>query len=527
MDLNLRTSSLSKLLVGISYKGETENLPDLLIRQVTGDSRKVVPGALFVACPGEAVDGGHDFIENAVAKGALAVVGEKKAFGIKVPYFQVENSRLALAFLSAAFFDHPARKMTMIGITGTDGKTTTANLLFQILKTAGYKTGLISTVNAVIGDFVLDTGFHVTTPDAPDVQQYLASMYESGITHVVLETTSHGWAQFRVDACEFDIGIITNITHEHLDYHGSFEKYRDAKARLFFSLTETPKKKKGNIRLAILNLDDPSYEFLKEVSKCKVISYSTKEKADIYADKINLTKNGLQFDANILKREHVLINSNLVGEFNISNCLAALSASVIGLGIDPDMAAKGISMMTGVPGRMERIESGQRFIAVIDFAHTPNALKVALQTARKMTGGKIIAIFGSAGLRDREKRRLMAETSLSLADLSIFTAEDPRTESLDQILYEMKNGAIAMNGVLGKNYWLIPDRGEAMRKGIGMAEDGDLVICCGKGHEQSMCFGTTEYAWDDRIALKAALAELLGIDGPEMPYLPTQDSSGG
>lgn len=496
-----------------------------MIHQVTGDSRKVIPGALFVACSGEAVDG-HDYINKAIDKGAVAIVGEKNLPGIGAPYLRVENSRQALAILSAAFFDNPARKMRMIGITGTDGKTTTANLLFQILKTAGYKTGLISTVNAVIGDEVLDTGFHVTTPDAPDVQRYLAEMFEAGITHVVLETTSHGWAQFRVDACEFDIGIITNITHEHLDHHGSFEKYRGAKSRLFLSLAETQKKIIGNIKLAVLNLDDPSYEFLKELSKVHVISYSTREKTDIYANHIDLTSNGLRFEANLLDKESVQIKTNLVGEFNVSNCLAAFSAAVIGLGIDPQLAAKGIAEMTGVPGRMERIELGQKFIAMIDFAHTPNALKVALQTARDMTKGKLIAVFGSAGLRDREKRRLMAETSISQADFSIFTAEDPRTESLIQILDEMNIGAKGMNGILGENYWLIPDRGEAIRKGIRMANEGDLVICCGKGHEQSMCFGTLEYAWDDRIALKAALSELLGIDGPKMPYLPTQGRSG-
>lgn len=525
MSLKKPISSLIKIFAGIPFTGETQNLPDLMIHQVTGDSRKVIPGALFVACSGETVDG-HDYINQAIELGAVAIVGEKDQPEIRVPYFRVENSRQTLAYLSAAFFDNPARKMTMIGITGTDGKTTTANLLFQILKTAGYNAGLISTVNAVIGKEILDTGFHVTTPDAPDVQRYLAEMFEAGITHVVLETTSHGWAQFRVDACEFDIGIITNITHEHLDHHGSFEKYREAKSRLFISLAETQEKKIGNIRLAILNLDDPSYEFLKELSKVNSISYSTKTKTGIYANQINLSKNGLQFRANLLDKGSVQVKSNLVGEFNISNCMAAISAAVIGLGIDPQLAARGISEMTGVPGRMERIELGQKFIAMVDFAHTPNALKVALQTARKMTKGKIIAVFGSAGLRDREKRRLMAETSVSHADLSIFTAEDPRTESLVQILDEMNVGAQAMNGILGENYWLIPDRGEAIRKGICLANEGDLVICCGKGHEQSMCFGTVEYAWDDRIALRAALSELLGIDGPAMPYLPTQERSG-
>ncbi|MFA5874533.1 MAG: Mur ligase family protein, partial [Anaerolineales bacterium] len=221
--------------------------------RITGfamDNRLVQPGDLFVAMKGGSADG-HDFIPDAVQRGAAAVVGDKAMSGLSVPYMQVENSRQALTWLAAAFYGNPGRKLTVIGVTGTDGKTTTCNLLYQILLAAGFEAGLISTVNAVIGDEVLDTGFHVTTPDAPDVQRYLARMLAAGLTHVVLETTSHGWAQYRVDACEFDIGVITNITHEHLDQHGSYENYRAAKARLFQSLEKTLSKPQGNPRLAV------------------------------------------------------------------------------------------------------------------------------------------------------------------------------------------------------------------------------------------------------------------------------------
>jgi len=517
-----RITSLNKILSSFPLQIESSNLSDLTVHKVTADSRRVIPGSLFVACKGDNVDG-HEYIDEALANGAVAIVGEKALSGYEVPYIRVDNSRQALAHLAAAYFDHPARKMTMIGITGTDGKTTTANLLYLILQTAGIKAGLISTVNAVIGDTVLDTGFHVTTPEAPEVQEYLARMVEAGITHAVLETTSHGWAQFRVDACEFDIGIITNITHEHLDHHVSFEKYRDAKARLFTSLSETYEKKMGNIKLAVLNQDDLSYDYLEEICKVKTITYSIQGNADILAENITFKDDGLNFDITTFNKSRTRIESNLVGAFNISNCLAAYAAGVIGLGISPVIAARGIAAMKGVPGRMERIEMGQQFTVIVDFAHTPNALKAALKTAREMTKGRIITVFGSAGLRDREKRRLMAETSILLADISIFTAEDPRTESLDKILDEMADGAKSQKGKLGMNYWCIPDRGDAIRQGIMMAKPGDLIICCGKGHEQSMCFGIIEYSWDDRVAVSAALAELLGIVGPKMPYLPTQD----
>jgi UDP-N-acetylmuramoyl-L-alanyl-D-glutamate--2,6-diaminopimelate ligase len=213
----------------------------------------------------------------------------------------------------------------------------------------------------------------------------------------------------------------------------------------------------------------------------------------------------------------------LVGAFNVSNCLAAFTVAVVGLGISPEIAAQGLAALDGVPGRMERIDLGQDFTAIVDFAHTPNALKVALEAARPMTRGRVICVFGSAGLRDREKRRMMAETSAELADLTVLTAEDPRTESLDRILVEMAAGAGSRGGVEGETFWRVADRGEAIRFALRLARPGDIVLACGKGHEQSMCFGKTEFLWDDRTAMRAALSELLGVEGPQMPYLPSQD----
>jgi UDP-N-acetylmuramoyl-L-alanyl-D-glutamate--2,6-diaminopimelate ligase len=502
---------------------------DTRVTGIVMDNRLVQPGNLFVAMKGGSADG-HDFIADAIRGGAAAVVGDKAMSGLSVPYVQVENSRQALTWLAAAFHGNPGRKLTVIGVTGTDGKTTTCNLLYQILLAAHLKTGLISTVNAVIGDEVLDTGFHVTTPDAPDVQRYLARMVAAGLNHVVLETTSHGWAQYRVDACEFDIGVVTNITHEHLDQHGTYENYRAAKARLFQSLQITLPKPQGNPRLAVLNRDDSSYEYLSCIASgsfdglatAPQVCYGLDAAADIRADSIKYSPHGIQFEA-ISRDFRVPVTSPLVGEFNVSNCLAALAVATKGLGIKPEIAAGGIARMTGVPGRMERIDLGQPFAAIVDFAHTPNALRVAIDTVRKMTKNRVIVIFGSAGLRDREKRRMMAEVAAELADASILTAEDPRTESLDGILEEMATGARSKGGEEGRTFWRNPDRGEAIRFGIRLAQEGDLVMACGKGHEQSMCFGTTEYPWDDRTAMRAALSELMGVPGPEMPSLPTME----
>jgi UDP-N-acetylmuramoyl-L-alanyl-D-glutamate--2,6-diaminopimelate ligase len=527
---------LHELFSDFPFEFSPAEIPDILVTGIAIDSRVVRPGDIFVAMRGGSVDG-HDYIPMAIDKGAVAVLGQKDMANLAVPYICVEEPRQFLTYLAAAFYDWPGRKLTVIGVTGTDGKTTTCNLVYQILAVAGFKTGMISTVNAVIGNEVLDTGFHVTTPDAHDVQRYLARMVDAGLTHVVLETTSHGLAQHRVDACEFDIGVVTNITHEHLDEHGSYENYRAAKSRLFRSLGKTSPKPQGNPRLAIINRDDQSFDFLNDFVKVNKVTYGMSVDADVRAIDIGYSPEGMQFVAEH-KRFRVGVKANLIGQYNVSNCLAALSASVFGLGIAPGVAAEGIANLPGIPGRMEVIDMGQAFTAIVDFAHTPNALKVTLETAREVLNyrplplgedaeargaGRVIAVFGSAGLRDKEKRRMMAEISAELADVTVLTAEDPRTESLDGILDEMAAGARSRGGREGETFWRVPDRGEAIKFALRLAHPGDIVLSCGKGHEQSMCFGRVEQPWDDRVAMRAALAEYLGVDGPEMPYLPTQD----
>ncbi|MEJ5223749.1 MAG: UDP-N-acetylmuramoyl-L-alanyl-D-glutamate--2,6-diaminopimelate ligase [Anaerolineales bacterium] len=517
-------STLRQIFEDFPFSYSPLNLSDTLLTGLAIDSRKVQPGNLFVAMKGGFSDG-HNYIASAIERGAAAVVGEREITGLPVPYVRVANPRQALTHLAAAFYGHPGRHLTVIGVTGTDGKTTTSNLIYQILLAAGLRTGMISTVNAVIGDEVLDTGFHVTTPDAHDVQYYLARMVEAGLTHVVLETTSHGLAQFRTDAAEYDIAVVTNITHEHLDEHGSYENYRAAKGRLFELLSATPPKPQVNLRLGVLNFDDKkSYDYLCRVTRVAQASYGLAPGATIRAEEIAYSPSGIAFRA-VAEDFCVDVRSGLVGAYNVSNCLAALTAAVRGLGVAPEVAARGIASLPGIPGRMERIDMGQNFTAIVDFAHTPNALKVALEAARTMTNRRVIAVFGSAGLRDKEKRRMMAEVAAELADISVLTAEDPRTESLNGILAEMAAGAASRGGVEGQSFFRIRDRGEAIRFAVGLAQEGDIVLACGKGHEQSMCFVTTEYLWDDRTAMRAALADLLGVAGPPMPYLPTQDGA--
>jgi len=524
----------SRLLAALPSITSQTGAGDPEITRITADSRQVQAGSLFVAIRGDTSDG-HQYIPAALARGAAAIVADESLslphfHTFTLPYVITPDSRAALAWLAAAWNGFPARQLVIVGVTGTDGKTTTVSLIHSILLAAGLRAGMISTVNAVIGDETLDTGFHVTTPSALETQAYLARMLAAGLTHCVLEVTSHGLVQQRVTACEFDVAVVTNITHEHLDYHKSYENYRAAKGLLFAGLAASAAKAGGPPKAAVLNADDSSAPNLASLlagqSKVRQVSYGLAPGADVWAESSAYTPAGLSFTAR--GPDFALpVRSRLVGAFNVSNCLAAVAATAAGLGLPPEAVGRGIAALPGVPGRMERIDLGQDFTAIVDFAHTPNALRRALETARQLLlpglsgAGRVIAIFGSAGLRDVDKRRLMAETSAELADLTILTAEDPRTESLEAILAMMADGARQRGGIEGKTFYRVPDRRDAIRLGVRLARPGDILLSCGKGHEQSMAFGTVEYPWDDRVALRAALAERLGVGGPPMPFLPS------
>jgi UDP-N-acetylmuramoyl-L-alanyl-D-glutamate--2,6-diaminopimelate ligase len=485
---------------------------------------EVKRGGVFVARVGGNRDG-HAFIPNALKQGAVAIVGEQPLDVVShllehenpIMYVQVHNARDATGYLAAAYHDHPAKRLAVIGVTGTDGKTTSSTLLHAALKGAGFKTGLISTIAADVGAAAQDTGLHVTTPSAPAVQALLAQMVANGLTHAVLEVTSHGLHQGRLHGVDLDVAVITNLTHEHLDYHKTFENYRAAKGKLFEMLTTTTRK--PNLpKVAVVNADDPNADFFASFRADRVQRYGLlgDQSNRISASNIRYSPDGIYFDVIGASPEPMEFKTALVGEFNVMNILAALSAARV---FTDDLAAlrDGIASIKHVSGRMERIDEGQLFTALVDFAHTPNALKRALEAARtmRMGGSRVIAVFGSAGLRDVEKRRLMAEVSAQLADYSIFTAEDPRTESLDGILAVMAAAAEAQGGREGYTFERVPDRGRALYRACRMARPGDIVIACGKGHEQSMCFGETEYPWDDREGMRAALR------GQPLKTLPT------
>ena len=373
------------------------------------------------------------------------------------------------AFLSALYFGFPSKKLIVIGITGTDGKTTTVNMLHHMLSLCGKKVSSISSINAKIGAKIFNTGFHVTTPNPWEVQKYLRQAVESRSEYFILEATSHGLDQNRLAFVDFELAALTNISHEHLDYHRNKQNYLLSKAKLF-----------KNVRYSILNADDEGFNALKGQVSGKVLTYSVKENADF----------------NIKKFPFKL---KIAGDFNLKNALAALSVAIT-LGLNKHQVLKALYTFTGISGRLESIDLGQNFDVYVDFAHTPNALKEVLETLKSKTENqksKVITAFGAAGKRDKTKRPLMGEIASELADISILTAEDPRTEDVNQICREIAQGFISNRKQENKDFFIIPDRKEAIKFAIDMAAENDVVGLFGKGHEKSMNVGNKEIPWND------------------------------
>jgi UDP-N-acetylmuramoyl-L-alanyl-D-glutamate--2,6-diaminopimelate ligase len=384
-------------------------------------------------------------------------------------------------------YGFPGREMTVIGVTGTDGKTTTTHLLYHMLRTAGYPVSMISTIAAVVNGNSIDTGFHVTTPSAWTLQRLLRMARQGGSKYAVVEVTSHALSQWRTIGCSIDIGVITNINHEHLDYHGTLENYKAAKAKLL-----------RHVAFSVLNRDDSSYEYLKKKAEGTVITYAIRAKAD-------------------MTPKNCALRPSLPGRFNLYNSLAVAAVGRI-LHVPDRVIKRAIQTAPGISGRMETLTLKTPFRIIIDFAHKPNALKAALTAGRKMTKGRLIAVFGCAGLRDTLKRPMMGDIAATLADDVVLTAEDPRTEDVHDIMHAIEQGFEghtispgpsdpAHRRLKGKKYfWKIPDRQKAITYAITvLAHKGDTVMLFGKGHEQSMCFGTTEYPWDERKAVQKAL----------------------
>lgn len=523
---------------------------DPAILGVTSDSRQVAPATLFVAVSGGNRDG-HAYIPAALAQGAAAIVGshplDTLTHPLPVPYVQVSDSRTALAWLAAALNNFPSRDLALVGVTGTDGKTTTCTLLESILIAATApasddpgRVGVITTVAARIRGEAVDTGLHVTTPDAPQVQTFLAQMRAADCAYAVVECTSHGLDQDRVAGVDFDVAAVTNITHEHLDYHGTLDAYVRAKAKLFRALFASPPKP-GVPRCAVLNGDDPiSFPALttvlaEEADRAVFVpvriygispTSSTGSATDVFAAQIDHQPDATRFTLHWWGGTFP-ITTRLIGEFNVANILCAATVA-LALQIDPAAIQRGVAGLDGVLGRMQRMDLGQPFLAVVDFAHSPASLERALTTLRPLVGqgpdgtpGRLIALFGSAGLRDGAKRRLMGRVGGRLADFCVITAEDPRTEDLDTINREIAAGVAEF--APSTAFVVEPDRVTAIQRAVEMARPGDVVAAFGKGHERSMCFGEIEYPWNEQDAMSDALRRRLGLPlgNPAAYRLPT------
>lgn len=454
---------------------------------VTDDSRVVGKGNIFVAVSGANYDG-HDFAAEAIKNGAEWVVGERD---LNLPrYRRVGNSRAALGRLCAAWHGHPSRKLKTIAVTGTDGKTTTAHLLGAILNRAGIETEVLSTISV--------PGLHTTTPPAPVLQKLLAEAVEKGKKAAVVEVTSHGIAQERIAGTRFEAAVLTNVTPEHLDYHETFERYRDTKSRLFTS-----------IPLAVLNREDPSFGVLSRAAGGRIVSYGFGSESDFTARDLKDSPHGYRF---LLGRggETAEVSSPLPGEYNVQNALAAAAAAAVGFGVPLAEIKKALEEFDpGVlAGRFERIGEISDRTVLVDFAHTPAALAKVLNhvALTKPTGSRLLVVFGAAGERDHVKRPEMGAIAARTADLAVLTSEDPRSEDPGKIIDEIATGCFSAGAVEGKNFVRVPDRRQAIRAALKASRPGDTILILGKGHETTMAIKGEEHPWSDQKAAKEEFA---------------------
>lgn len=471
---------------------------------VTNDSRRAMPGGIFVAIKGAQADG-HQFIGQATKRGAIAVVSEQpRPADYTGTWLQVADARVALARATALVYDHPSRKLKLVGVTGTNGKTTTTHLLDAIFQAAGGKTALMGTISYRIGEEQVDAAF--TTPEAPEIQDFLRRAVEAGVTHAVMEVSSIALALHRADELEFAVAAFSNLTQDHLDIHGTMDNYFAAKCKLFDgSIGQRP-------GASVINLDDPRGAQLQALCTGKVLTYALDAKADIMPAGKDTARNfgldGLHFTAHTPAGD-IEINSPLVGRPHAYNSLCAVGVG-LALGLELDVIANGINRCTGVAGRFERVStSADDVTVVVDYAHTPDALVNVLGTVRNAQKGqngkrgRLITVFGCGGDRDRTKRPLMGEEAARLSDWVIATSDNPRSEEPLLILNDIRVGMDR----IGKNYELVVDRREAIFKAITQAKPNDVILIAGKGHETYQILPTGKIHFDDREVAREALLE--------------------
>ena len=499
----MRLKDVINALEVITFTGD----PETDITSVEYDSRACGPGSLFAAVRGLVSDG-RDFAPQAVAAGASAVLTEApldKDPGVAV--VQTADVRSGMALAAAALYGRPAESMTMVGITGTNGKTTTTYILESIINQNGWSAGVLGTVNIRFAGETRPTS--LTTPEGPDLQRFLGQMRDHGVTHAVMEAASHALDLSRLDGCGFDVGIFTNLTQDHLDYHGDMETYFQAK-RLLFSKYLTGRRLPGG-PWAVINADDEHGRRLAEEFKERTWTYGVQEPADVTASRVRSDRAGISGRLATPKGE-APFSTRLLGDVNLSNILAA-SASALRLGITPEAVSRGLEAIEGVPGRLQRVGTQDDFLVLVDYAHTPDAVARVLSAARGLKPRRLLALFGCGGDRDRTKRPLMAKAAGREADLAILTSDNPRTEDplaiIEQVEAGLKELGLQRAGRvedLGPGTYLVePDRRSAISLACKLMEPGDVAVIAGKGHEDYQILGREKIHFDDREEASAAL----------------------
>ncbi|GIV98302.1 MAG: UDP-N-acetylmuramyl-tripeptide synthetase [Herpetosiphonaceae bacterium] len=502
-----------------------------LDRHIAGmayDSRHVAQDDLFVAIRGFHVDG-HDYIQQALERGAAAVAYDREDWissaGERVPdlcrrhgatAIRVADSRVSLSPLAAALNGYPARQILVVGVTGTKGKTTTSTLTAAVLDGGGHKSGLITTVDFKIGDRWWPNETRQTTPEAPEIQNLLRRMVDAGCDYAVIESSSHALSPRwnRLGDCEYDVAVFTNVTHEHLDYHGTFEQYRQDKAHLFELLASSARQKQVRgeqiqpAKTAIVNLDDPSASFfIERAGDAQIITYAVENpSALIRAVDVESTQQGLRCRV-LTPWGETRLEVPVLGAFNLPNVLAALSVG-LSQGMTLDQCRQALERAPAVSGRMERIDLGQPFTVLVDYAHNPDSFEKLMGTMRPLTQGQLIAVFGSAGERDRQKRSIQGAIAARYCDFIVLTDEDPRLEERYTILDEIAAGVEAEGKREGKHYLKIADRREAIRESLKRALPGDIVLLLGKGHESCIIYADYKLPWDEREVARQLLREM-------------------
>lgn len=478
---------------------DADGVSDRDISGIAYDSRRVTPGMIFVAISGHEADG-HEFIAKAFNRGAAAVICQKDAVGVsRSDVIRVPDTRVALARTAAAFYSHPSDQLDVIGVTGTNGKTTVTFMVKHILETMGKSTGLLGTVRYEIGERTIPA--QRTTPEALEIQQMMRQMLRAGCQACVMEASSHGLALNRADQVEFKVGVFTNLTAEHLDFHGSLENYYLSKRRLFESLRDGKKS-----AAAVINIDDEfGVRLVGEMADLDVLTYGQSAKADLRLLEVSVTgeRTSFVYEVDGVARTCRL---PLIGRYNAANGLAAIATSVK-LGVSHDAAAKALETMPMVPGRLEPVQAGQPFQVYVDYAHTDDALMNALRTIREVTTGRVLTVFGCGGDRDQGKRARMGQAAARRSDLVFITNDNPRSEDPERIAAAIVDG---FTSVRTEGLTVELDRARAIQDAIWAAQPGDAVLIAGKGHETYQEFENTVVPFDDRIHAREAL-EMLGM----------------